>query len=126
MMEELRKEELLSKRVSGFDGGPATPPGAADRTGMAYLKRSTHCKNRARGISSSLAWDDLTGMRLETGRVVEARAKEVTYFREKRVYDNTHSQHAMINMWNIIETLRIDINMGDDEHPVCRSRLVGK
>ena len=30
--------------------------------------------------------DDLTGMRLDAGKVVEARAKEVTYLRVKKVY----------------------------------------
>ena len=49
---------------------------------MAHFKRLTNYKNRVGDITSSLAWDDLTGMKLEVGRVVEARAKEVTYLRE--------------------------------------------
>ena len=77
-------------------------------------------------MTSSLAWDDLTGMKLEAGKVIETRAKEVTYLREKRVYDNIHRQYAMINKWNIIKTRWIDINKGDDENPVYRSRLAGK
>ena len=32
----------------------------------------------------------------------------------------------MRNKWNIIETRWIDINKGDAENPVYRSRLLGK
>ena len=45
---------------------------------------------------------------------------------EKRVYDKIHRQFAMINKWKIIKTRWIDINKGDDDNPVYRSRLVGK
>ena len=93
---------------------------------MKEICRLTHCKNRAGDITSSLAWDDLTGMKLEAGRVIEARAKEVTYLREKRVYDKVHRQYAMRNKWKVIKTRWIDINKGDDDNPVYRSRLVGK
>ena len=65
-------------------------------------------------MTSSLAWDDLTGMRLEAGKVVEARAKEVAYLREKKVYDKIHRHHAMINNSDIIKTQWIDNNKGDD------------
>ena len=65
-------------------------------------------------------------MRFDAGKVVEARAKEVTYPREKKVYDKIHRQHAMRNRWKIISTRWIDINKGDDANPVYRSRLVGK
>ena len=65
-------------------------------------------------------------MRLDAGKVVEARAKEVAYLREKKVYDKIHRQYAMRNRWKIISTRWIDINKGDDENPVHRSRLVGK
>ena len=93
---------------------------------MEELCRLAHCKNRAGDITSSLAWDDLTGMRLDAGKVIEARAKEVTYLREKRVYDKVHRQYAMRNKWKVIKTRWIDINKGDDDNPVYRSRLVGK
>ena len=75
---------------------------------------------------SSLAWDDLTGMKLDAGNVIEARVKEVTYLRDKRVYDRVLRHHAMRNMWKIIKTRLIDINKGDDENPNYRNRLVGK
>jgi len=65
-------------------------------------------------------------MRLDAGKVVEARAKEVTYLRDKRVYDRVLRHHAVRNKWKIIRTRWIDINKGDDENPNYRSRLVGK
>ena len=92
---------------------------------MEGLHRMTHYKNRAGDVTSSLAWDHLTGMRLEASKVVGARAKEVTYLREKRVHDKIHRQYAMINTWETIKTRWIDINKGDDENPAYRGRLVG-
>ena len=57
-----------------------------------------------------MAWDDLTGMKLDAGKVVEARSKEVTYIRDKRVYDKMPRQHALRSKWKIIRTRWIDIN----------------
>ena len=42
-------------------------------------------------IAEQLAWDDLTGMSLDAGRVKEAREKEMQYIKEKVVWVNTHS-----------------------------------
>ena len=39
-----------------------------------------------------MAWDDMTGMRLDAGKVIEARSKEVQYIRDKRVYDKIPRQ----------------------------------
>ena len=36
-----------------------------------------------------LAWDDLTHMKLDAGKVKEARAKEIEYVRNKRVYNKS-------------------------------------
>ena len=104
MMSELGQEELLAEQISGFDGGSTALSASRDRPEGAHLKRLTHCKNRVGDITSSLAWDDLTDMKLEAGKVVEARAKEVTYLREKRVYGDIHRQYAVISKWNIIKT----------------------
>ena len=38
------------------------------------------------GISEALAWDDLTGMKLNGHKVLEARSKEIAYVRDKRVW----------------------------------------
>ena len=101
VMREFGKEEVLAEHASGLDGGSTASSVSAERPEVAQLKRLTHCKNRAGDITSSLAWEDLTGMRLEAGKSIEARAKEVTYLREKRVYDKIHRQHAMKNKWTI-------------------------
>ena len=93
---------------------------------MGRLGRLTQHKNKAGDITSALAWDDLTGMKLDAGKVVEARTKEVTYLRDKRVYDKIPRHQAQRSKWKIIKTRWIDINKGDDENPVYRSRLVGK
>ena len=65
-------------------------------------------------------------MKLDAGKVVEARSEEVIYIRDKRVYDKIPRQQALRSKWKIIRTRSIDINKGDDENPVYRSRLVGK
>ena len=54
-------------------------------------------------------------MKLDAGQVVDARSKEVTNIRDKRVYDKIPRHHAMKNKWKIIRTRWIDINEGDDE-----------
>ena len=64
-------------------------------------------------------------MNLDFGQVVVARSKEVTYIRDKRVYDKIPRQQALRSKWKINKTRWIDINKGDDENPVYRSRLVG-
>ena len=73
-----------------------------------------------------LAWDDLTHMKLDAGKVKEERAKEITYVRDKRVYNKIPRSQAIRNGWKIIQTRWIDINKGDDANPIYRSRLVGK
>ena len=53
---------------------------------MGRLGRLTQHKNKARDITSALAWDDVTGTKLDAGKVIEARTKEVTYLRYKKGY----------------------------------------
>ena len=104
-------------------------PGPLEKVGgspKGRLGRLTQHKNKAGDITSALAWDDLTCMKLDAGTVIEARTKEVTYLRDKRVYDKIPRHQAVKNKWKIIRTRWIDINTGDDENPVYRSRLVGK
>ena len=40
------------------------------------------------GINEALAWDDLTGMRLDAGKVIEARNKEIDDVRKMSVWKN--------------------------------------
>ena len=63
-----------------------------------------------------MAWDDLAGMKLEALQVVEARNKEVTCLRGKRVYDKLQRHQAIIHKWKIIRARLIDINKEDYEN----------
>ena len=83
-------------------------------------------KNKQGDISSSRAWDDMTGMKLDAGNVKEARAKEVGYVRDRRVYEKIPRAQAMRNKWKVVQVRWIDINEGDDENPNYRSRIVGQ
>ena len=65
-------------------------------------------------------------MKLDAGKVKEARAKEVGYIRDKRVYEKIPRAQAARNKWKVVQVRWIDINKGDDENPNYRSRLVGK
>jgi len=85
-----------------------------------------HDKDEADSISRMIAWDDLTGMTLQADKVVEARAKELEYVKRKRVWVKVPRALAVSKGWKIIKTRWIDINKGDDEVPVYRSRVVGK
>ena len=77
-------------------------------------------------MTSVLAFDDITGMKLDAGQVIEARTKEIHYVRDMRVYDKIPRALAVRKGWKIIKTRWIDINKGDDDNPNYRSRLVGK
>ena len=72
-----------------------------------------------------MAWDDLTHMKLEVGKVIEARGKE-GYIRDKRVYDKVPQAQAIRNGWKIVHTGWIDIYKGDNENPKYRSIPVRK
>ena len=90
------------------------------------LRRLTEYRNKAGDVSSVVAVDDLTNMKLEAGKVKEARGKEIEYVREMGVYDKIPRHQAVRNGWKIIKTRWIDINKGDDLNPNYRSRMVGK
>ena len=83
-------------------------------------------ENKSGDVTSALAFDDLTGMSLDAGKVREARDKEVRYIRDKSVYQKIPRAVAIRNGWKIIRTRWIDINKGDDDNPIYRSRFVGK
>eukprot|EP00973_Karenia_brevis_P019223 2634933-Karenia_brevis.AAC.1 len=77
-------------------------------------------------MSESWATDDLTGMRLEAGKVIEARAREMEYVRNKQVWTKITRAEAVRKGWKIVKVRWIDINKGDDQNPLYRSRVVGK
>ncbi|MDA8583426.1 hypothetical protein N9L68_04315 [bacterium] len=64
-------------------------------------------------------------MKLEAGKVVEARGKEMQYVRDMRVYDKTPRAQAARKGWNRINTRWIDINQKGHCNPNCRSMLAG-
>ena len=82
-----------------------------------------HDTDKMKDVSSCIAWDDLTGMKLEAGKVKEARTKEMAYIKDKRVWTKIPRQVALAKGWKIIKTRWIDINKGDDEQPIYRSGL---
>ena len=92
-------------------GAPSGPAGRSD-TLLTHLNRLTEYKNKAGYVSSALAWDDLTHMKLEAGKVVEARGKDAQYMCGRRVYDKVPRAQAIRNGWKIIQTRWIDINIG--------------
>ena len=90
------------------------------------LRRFTEYRNKAGEVSSVPAWDDLTNMKLEAGKVKETRGKEIEYVREMRVYDKIPRHQAVRGGWKIIKTRWMYISNGDDDNPNYRSRVVGK
>ena len=73
-----------------------------------------------------MAWDDITGMKLDARGVKEAREKELEYVDKKKVQVKIPRAEAVKRGWKIILLRWIDINKGDDEKPMYRSRIVGK
>ena len=72
------------------------------------------------------AWDDVTGMPLDRKKVQQARREEIEYVRNKKVWTKIPRAEAQRKGYKIIKTRWIDINKGDDENPVYRSRFVAK
>ena len=85
-----------------------------------------HVKQLISNKEKTWATDDPTGMRLEAGKVVEARAREIEYVRRKPVWKKILRAVAVRNGWKIIKVRWIDTNKGDDDNPLYRSRVVGK
>ena len=69
-------------------------------------------------VCAKIAWDDLTGMRLDAGKVTEAREKELEYIKQKGVWTKIPRSVAQSRGWKIIKTRWIDVNKGDDDNTV--------
>ena len=71
-------EADLERRTVGKAPGDPSVPGdlthrpRSESESQVRLGRLTEYKNKQGDVSSVLAWDDLTGMKLEAGKVVEA------------------------------------------------------
>ena len=53
-------------------------------------------------MTEAFAWDDLTGMSLDAGKVKEARSKEIQYIRDKQVYCKIPRCQATRSGWKVI------------------------
>ena len=72
------------------------------------------------------AVDDVSGAVLDPRLVGEARALEMKFFNDMRVYDNVPQAEMLARRGKIIKTRWIGVNKGDAAHPNYRSRFVGK
>ena len=61
---------------------PPSGPGSTSCGSQTPLRRLTEYRNKAGEVSSVLASDDLTNMKLEAGKVKEARGNDIEYVRE--------------------------------------------
>ena len=104
----LSGSEAVKGNATGGPGAPVVGPNM-----LQDARRLTTYRNKHGDVPSVLAWVDLTHMRLDAGKVVEARSKEVEYIRDKRVYDKIPRNVALRNGWKIIDTRWIDITKGD-------------
>ena len=82
----IRKIQADEERRGGSTGcsdrGPPSGPRSTPHGVQTPLRRLTEYRNKAGDISSVLAWDDLTNMKLDAGQVKGARCKEIEYVRE--------------------------------------------
>ena len=72
------------------------------------------------------ATDDVNGEALDPEKVMAARREELAYFRSMGVYKKVPLSEAAAAGQKTIAVRWIDINKGDRETPVYRSRLVAK
>ena len=72
------------------------------------------------------AWGDVTGTKLDPAEVIKARKIESGYAEKKPVLAKILRHVAKSKGWKIIKSRWIDVNKGDDDNPIYRSRMVGK
>jgi len=80
----------------------------------------------AEELVGGTAWDDVSGAQLEPGKVREARAEGMQFFRELNAYTKCPRSKIAEVGGKLIDVRWIDVNKGDYEDPVYRSRLVGR
>jgi len=89
-------------------------------------KEAMQERENVKAMSESEAWDDVSGVKLDPVKVKEARREEIGYFKKKGVYVKITRKEAQEKGYKIVKVRWIDINKGDEKHPVYRSRLVAK
>ena len=78
------------------------------------------------GDKWDLAWDDVSGKELDAKEVRKARREEMEYIEKKGVWVKMKRSEALAQGYKIVDTRWIDIDKGDEQKPIYRSRLVGK
>ena len=74
----------------------------------------------------SSAWDDVNHKILDPNLVKAARAEEMKYINDKRVWTKMNKEDTIKKGYKIVDTRWIDTDKGDETRPNYRSRLVGK
>jgi hypothetical protein len=72
------------------------------------------------------AWDDVKDVPLDVKKVRKARATEMTFVKQRKVYKYASVAYANSRGQKVIGTKWIDTNKGDDEIENYRSRLVAQ
>ena len=117
------------------DHGDADNKDAAKKTRKLLKVRATDFIRNVEGKEilkdedhevNGFAWDDMTGVELDAREVKKARKLEIEYARRKKVWIKITRAEAKRRGWKIIKTRWIDINKGDSNHPIHRSRFVAK
>ena len=78
------------------------------------------------GEDFSTAWDDASDEFLDLKEVRRARLKELEFIEKKQVWKRIKRKDAEKMGYKIVKTRWIDINKGDRENPLHRSRFVAK
>ena len=72
------------------------------------------------------AWDDLIGEGLDAREVLKASGKEIGYVEDKKVWTKMPRKEAQRRGIKVVDVRWVDINKGDLNNPIYRSRLVAK
>ena len=79
------------------------------------------------GNEEMIAFDDLTGQELDPGLMKKARKEEIQYFKDMNVYEKVDIEECWRETGKAPIAVRwVDINKGDTQNPLYRSRLVAK
>ena len=74
-----------------------------------------------------IAFDDVTGQELDPAMMRKARKEEIQYFKDMNVYEKVDINECWCETGKAPIAVRwVDINKGDTQNPLYRSRLVAK
>ena len=79
------------------------------------------------GATGMIAVDDVSGQVLDPSMMIKARRDEIKYFKEMGVYEKVDISESWAQTGKApIAVPWVDINKGDTQNPLYRSRLVAK